>query len=298
MRSLQGWRYPAVLWLVVPAVLLAACAAPTATPSPVVPTSGETGTPAGAPSPIPTRAPTRTPLPASTPSATPSAAAPSPTTTPAGGPEAGGLAVLFPAADGVRISGTFYVPTGTAPYKTVILVHALGADRRQWDTFVPVLQGAGYAVLAYDMRGAGQSEDAPANDAFLDTLPLDVGGALVWLATRPEVDPAHIGVIGAALGANVAYVANGSQAAVRTAVLLSPANTGAVLLGADLPGFTSRNVLFVCDEAGQPDAQALYDQTRAPRQLVVVPGVRAVGVGLLEAPDVVQQILDWLSAQL
>jgi hypothetical protein len=80
-------------------------------------------------------------------------------------------------------------------------------------------------------------------------------------------------------------------------VLLSPANTGVMLQGAGLPGFIVRNVLFVSDEAGQPDAQALYDQLRGERRHRVTAGRAAL---FLAASDIVRARTDraggWLRA--
>jgi pimeloyl-ACP methyl ester carboxylesterase len=209
--------------------------------------------------------------------------------------------VIFPATDGVRLRGAFYAPAGEGPFKTLILIHGAGSrtDRHIWDAFIPVLQGAGYAVLAYDARGAGLSDPVAPDSALPDSRVFDVTGALDWLDTRPEVDAEHVGIIGASLGANVAYAANGGTTRIRTAVLLSPLNTGEALLGAGVPGFVSRDVLFVCDEPGVPAAQVLFDQTRAPRELyTAAPGIRAQGTALLTTPEIVTEILNWLTEQL
>lgn len=56
--------------------------------------------------------------------------------------------------DGTRIAGDVLGPEG-AP--TVILAHGGGQTRRSWMRFARALAGRGFRVIAYDMRGHGES---------------------------------------------------------------------------------------------------------------------------------------------
>lgn len=66
----------------------------------------------------------------------------------------------------------------------------------------------------YDIRGMGESVVLADGGAFepgedathLDSLPLDVAAAVEFLGERREVDPRRIAVVGASVGANIAYV--------------------------------------------------------------------------------------------
>jgi alpha-beta hydrolase superfamily lysophospholipase len=60
----------------------------------------------------------------------------------------------FAAADGVQLYG---FEAGAGPVG-VVLVHESPADLCGWLPFVPTLTGAGLRVLAFDMRGFGDSE--------------------------------------------------------------------------------------------------------------------------------------------
>src|SRR5215813_8178170 len=66
--------------------------------------------------------------------------------------------VTFKASDGVEVVGSFYAPPKTkkkAP--CAILIHMYPAEKSSWQPLIPYLHGKGFAVLAYDIRGAGES---------------------------------------------------------------------------------------------------------------------------------------------
>jgi predicted acyl esterase len=110
--------------------------------------------------------------------------------------------VSIPMDDGVTIAATLHLPDGTPPaagWPAIVFVHGLAGNKEQMNTLVTgygfVAQG--YAVLAVDARGHGQSgglvgegprEIADARDAFR------------WLADRPDVDGQNIGAWGLSFG--------------------------------------------------------------------------------------------------
>jgi dienelactone hydrolase len=120
---------------------------------------------------------------------------------------------------------------GDAPSPAVILVHMLARNKETWDPLVPRLTGAGYAVLAFDLRGHGGSVRADGKQqTYQDFQPEDwaaaAGDVLAvrdWLVkNKAEVDAARIAVVGASIGANYALLAAAGDEKLRGAVLLSP----------------------------------------------------------------------------
>jgi alpha-beta hydrolase superfamily lysophospholipase len=136
-------------------------------------------------------------------------------------------------ADDVGIVGTYYnVPARRAP--AVVLVHGWQQTRSEWAPLVALLQKAGIAALAIDLRGHGDStrELTAAGPALVDPkefttrdlqkMQLDVSAAVDWLEANPDIDKSRIAVVGSSVGANIALryaVANEDLAAL---VLLSP----------------------------------------------------------------------------
>lgn len=113
----------------------------------------------------------------------------------------------------LRLGGTFTVPAGAGPFPAVVLTSDAGPHDRDGSAnhFSPLGQLADYltrrgvAVLRYDDRGVGSSAGPGAASAA--DLVSDVQAGLGFLRARPEVDAAHVGVIGHGEGGNVALLA-------------------------------------------------------------------------------------------
>ncbi len=140
--------------------------------------------------------------------------------------------VMIDAGDGTTIVGTFYAPDGVpGPWPGVILIHMLGSDRGVYEPIAPRLAQAGYAALAIDLRGHGETAGAIDWALAADDL------ARVWdfLAGLPNVDPSRTAVIGASIGGNLALITGANQPQVKTVVLLSP--------GLDYQGVTTEDAI-------------------------------------------------------
>ena len=96
----------------------------------------------------------------------------------------------------VRLAGTLIVPNTLASHPAIILVHASGAEDREYLLpFARFLIRRGFAVLGYDKRGIGGSTGDWHTATFPD-LAGDVVAAFEYLKTRPDIDPARIGLLG------------------------------------------------------------------------------------------------------
>jgi len=97
----------------------------------------------------------------------------------------------------VTLSGTVTLPAEPGPYPALVLVHGSNALTR--DVFGPwsrYFAGLGYAVLAYDKRGTGQST-GDWKQADFAALGADVLAGVRALAARPDIRADRIGLWGA-----------------------------------------------------------------------------------------------------
>jgi pimeloyl-ACP methyl ester carboxylesterase len=96
----------------------------------------------------------------------------------------------------VRLAGTLMTPSTQGKYPVIILVHASGAEDREYLLpFARFLIRHGIGVLGYDKRGVGGSTGDWRTASFED-LAGDVVAAFEYLKTRGDVDRAQIGLLG------------------------------------------------------------------------------------------------------
>jgi uncharacterized protein len=110
--------------------------------------------------------------------------------------------VTFKGGDDLTLAGWFTPPQNGA---TIILLHGYGGNRTAMIWHAQTLVKAGYGVLMYDERASGESAGQRRSYGWED--PLDVGGALRYLGSRPEADPQRIAIAGCSMGAQIALQA-------------------------------------------------------------------------------------------
>jgi pimeloyl-ACP methyl ester carboxylesterase len=97
----------------------------------------------------------------------------------------------------IRLAGRIFRPNSTAKVPAIILVHGSGPlDREYMLPLARFLVRRGIAVLGYDKRGVGGSSGDWRTASF-DDLADDVVAAFEYLKTRPDIDPARVGLLGA-----------------------------------------------------------------------------------------------------
>src|SRR3989338_9524623 len=114
--------------------------------------------------------------------------------------------VSFITGDGVEIAGIYRPGDGE---KFAILLHMMPATKESWEAFTSILSEMGYASLAIDARGHGESTMNGTLDyqTFSDKQHQakidDVEAALTFLKDHGAAEEEVI-VMGASIGANLA----------------------------------------------------------------------------------------------
>jgi uncharacterized protein len=114
-------------------------------------------------------------------------------------PDAAYKTVSFTASDGVDLEG-WYRPSQNGA--SVLMISGGGGNRRSTVHHAEMLVRHGYGVLLYDPRGSGNSEGTI--NSYGWGWEKDAAAALDFLATREDVDPGRVGVLGLSTGADVA----------------------------------------------------------------------------------------------
>ena len=220
-----------------------------------------------------------------------------------------GQSVLLNTTDQVRLTGDWYSPSGSdAKLPAVVLVHGFGQDRRQWDFFVrDRLLPAGFAALAFDLRGHGGSKEKAGASLTAEAswssdpkqFPLDIGAAIQWLKARNDVDVNRIAIIGCELGADLAFLASGKYEEVRSAIVISGDAANAEVLAKAVPDFQPHSILFMAtqgDSQGATSAREFEKRTGFPVRVQIYENSEARGVKILQdIPDAATVVIDWLT---
>jgi pimeloyl-ACP methyl ester carboxylesterase len=142
--------------------------------------------------------------------------------------------VEFEASDGVALKGWFVPAEGVAP--AVVFVHGWMWNRlgnvagqtpvpdRDVD-FLPAvraLHDAGFAVLLFDLRGHGESADAPGPQTYGPVEARDFVAAVDHLRSRPDVDDDRIGAIGTSAGGNVVLYGTPDAQPIKAVLAIQP----------------------------------------------------------------------------
>lgn len=170
----------------------------------------------------------------------------------------GPVAVSLETFDGQRIAGDYYAPLpGKTSAPMVILLHMYNSDRTAWKPLIPPLQESGFAILAIDLRGHGQSATdetrkrvAQRDPTLFTAMYDDVRAAYDFLAQQDGVDRSRFALVGASVGSSVALHYAVQDRSVDAIVCLSP---GANYLGldskADIAKIKGRKIWLVASDA-------------------------------------------------
>lgn len=150
--------------------------------------------------------------------------------------------VEIKAADGTHLKADFWAPKGDERAPAALLIHEAGSDRTTLRDLGDRLQKAGYAVLAPDLRGHGESITKP-EDAF-SALKTDDARAKAWafatrdveagaryLRTNRKVHSSNLNLFGVGSGAALAVRQATRDENVRSVTLIG---ARAKMLGFDL----------------------------------------------------------------
>ncbi len=205
--------------------------------------------------------------------------------------------LTIPSAEELPIAATLYNINDSTPRPGIILLHMFNGNRTVWanNGLADALVANGYVVLALDMRGHG--ETGGGRDWQLARE--DLGLVWQWFAERDDVDGARTAVIGGSIGANMALLLGVDEAAIKTAVLLSPGlDYFNVQTGAEIAAYDERPLLIVASEDdgyAATSSQTLFESAGSNARLEMYTDA-GHGTNMLTAvPELTELILQWLA---
>jgi len=122
--------------------------------------------------------------------------------------------VTFRASDGTELVGWFIPGDGNGA--TIVASHGSHANGPGAYPGYAFLNDAGYHLFVFDHRAHGQSGGKVTTLGPLEVR--DLRGAVAYLRSRSDVDPARIGAIGCSMGAGVTIGAAAEDPAIKAVV--------------------------------------------------------------------------------
>ena len=118
----------------------------------------------------------------------------------------------------IKLAGTLTIPSGTGPFKAVIMITGSGAQNRNEElmghkpflVIADYLSRNGIAVLRYDDRGVGGSQGNYSEATSAD-LATDAEAAFNFLKNNPKINNKEIGFIGHSEGGLIAPIVASSN---------------------------------------------------------------------------------------
>jgi alpha-beta hydrolase superfamily lysophospholipase len=165
--------------------------------------------------------------------------------------------VTFYSGPGLLLSGvvTYPQPRTGGPYPAVVLCNGfMGGKHIYMPRAAEVFARHGYASLAFDYRGFGDSE-GPRWRLIPEEQADDIRNALSWIAADPAVDAARLALWGTSLGASHALTVAATDPRVRCVIANAPLGDGA------------RQARFLRSEASWADFQRRLEADRRQRVL-------------------------------
>ena len=208
--------------------------------------------------------------------------------------------VTIEAVDGLVLHATYFGPGGTAPFPGVILLHMLGGNRQVWadNGFADALTASGYAVLALDMRGHGES----GSDQDWTKAGDDLQRVWAYFTGLENVDAKRTAVIGASIGSNMALRTGADEPAIKTVALLSPGlDYRGVTTEEAMTQFGQRPILIVASEEDSYSANSSRTLAEIAQGEIVLQLYDGAGHGtnmINRQPDLTDLLLDWLDQHL
>ena len=206
----------------------------------------------------------------------------------------------FTTFDLVRLHGSLDIPSGVAaPIPTVLLLHGYGEDRSVWEPLKKLLLERGWAVMALDLRGHGESklrDGVPIQPEASwrkdpNQFPLDIDPALDYIKAQARLNNRKIAVIGSDIGADLALIASGRYPEVRTVVAVNPQLSESLGLAGSAQDFMPRSALIVT--TNEAEAAKFKPVLRQPYSIVALDthGKTAEWIGKTPVTDA---IFEWL----
>jgi uncharacterized protein len=214
-----------------------------------------------------------------------------------------------------------WLPKDPAPWPGIVIVHGAGSRKENHADFARLATASGWAALAFDLPGHGDSEPEMSGAAVEDVIAM----ASV-LGSEEGVDAARVAVRGSSLGGFLAISAASASREIAGVIAICPASEDHLAsglrrgnlemrvgdpvgleawlmaqdIGEAVDRIDGRPVILLHAEGDiqipSDHSAELYERAREPRKLVIVPG--GAHNTVQHDPELQAMALRWLGREL
>jgi uncharacterized protein len=214
-----------------------------------------------------------------------------------------------------------WLPDEPPPWPAIVIVHGAGSRKENHADFARLAVAGGWAALAFDLPGHGESEPPMSGAAVEDVIAM-----ARLLGSHEDVDTGRVAVRGSSLGGFLAICAAAASREIAGAIAICPASQDhlagglrrgslemrvgdpvaleAWLLAQDVgeavERIAPRPLIFMHAEGDtqipSDHSEELYERAGEPRKLVIVPG--GAHTSVQHDPELQGTALRWLEREL
>lgn len=128
---------------------------------------------------------------------------------------------------GDECAAELFLPEGAGPHPAVILCHGLGATRvMRMAPYAEAFAAAGIAAITFDYRYFGDSGGEPRQLLDIERQRDDIGAAIDYAKSLPELDPDRIALFGSSFGGGHVIVVGEARRDVAAVIAQCPFTDG------------------------------------------------------------------------
>ena len=214
-----------------------------------------------------------------------------------------------------------WLPHDPPPWPALVIVHGAGSRKENHADFARLATAGGWAALAFDLPGHGDSEPPMSGAAVADIVAM-----ARLLRSHERVDADRVAVRGSSLGGFLAITAAAASREIAGVIAICPASQDHLASGlrrgsfemrvddpialeawllaqdvAEAVGRISPRPLILMHAEGDTQipsdhSEALYDRAKEPRKLVIAPG--GAHQTVQHDPELQGAALRWLDREL
>lgn len=211
--------------------------------------------------------------------------------------------ITFKTTDGVKISGNFLRPHKEHS-PIFLLLHMMPSTKESWNSFASLLNRNGFAVLAIDLRGHGNSIEK--NGMIMNYREFkdpdhresmkDIAAAKEFLVKQKNIDVTRMALAGASIGANLSLWQASMDKDIKLLILLSPGLNYRGIIAEDLAPKYSGPVYLLASEGDTNAARSSRELSNifpGDRMLEIINGDSHGTNMFVTEPGLMEKLLNW-----